>query len=689
MDEFRLIVNELNKPPFSKALTLVTFDEKNAADLLQLVVDVLGEMDTNQNRDVKHTPKEAIVYAIVDFVTVLNYKPAIEDKQQFQTQLNNDDRRTIHSLLYWLLRPQSMPEFKTRAYLARFLRRLDIPQQFITNDPTDPLQKLNNELRALQEAFVGIHRKVSKIRAAEEGVEPSTAIPPTKAALTKAIEQMESEKLQLESSITRIQSKINSEAQFQNLDFKGILDATTRLRRLQEQQLQLQQSFADQTQLLKEAQTRYDVVHRKWRDVHEREASGNQSTPAQIIQRLRDDVMAMKSRKSKLDYEIEEQQKKIGEFRKTMSSDRITEEQVKTKENELIQIRQDIQRLTLVKEGIYKKTDDQLRIFRNQAGAVENKRKANIAQVAEMESELAELNREMHELDGQLGIQGGRPRTQADIKRYMGELQAKTGTYKALKHELQESRSELAVVMRTEEILRSRDDNLADLIQTMEQEKGITGYEQTQGRIEQVSVAKSGIDVDKGATLEVVSQIINQTLNEIKSKKHDLAPMIQELKLRRSTYEEVEGQYMEKKRIWDSVAIGFDTERSKLEYDLDENSNGFSREESQFHLLNNLLLIEEGKIARLQHEKKLLKEGSQDALMGKYSSYKNMLENMNRDKETESRALRKAQKESQADHGTNVAQRQSFLVFKQLLQMKLQTWQKNPEEQGEHNFLKI
>lgn len=65
----------------------------------------------------------------------------------------------------------------------------------------------------------------------------------TTAALTKAIEQMESEKVKLEASLARIQTKIGSEAQYQNVDFKGVFEATSQLRKLQEQQSQLQRRF--------------------------------------------------------------------------------------------------------------------------------------------------------------------------------------------------------------------------------------------------------------------------------------------------------------------------------------------------------------------------------------------------------------------------------------------------------------
>jgi hypothetical protein len=39
----------------------------------------------------------------------------------------------------------------------------------------------------------------------------------------------------------------------------------------------------------------------------------------------------------------------------------------------------------------------------------------------------------------------------------------------------------------------------------------------------------AGVDVDKGATLEEMSLIATQVLNEIKSKKHELGPIVQVL----------------------------------------------------------------------------------------------------------------------------------------------------------------
>jgi hypothetical protein len=80
-----------------------------------------------------------------------------------------------------------------------------------------------------------------------------------------------------------------------------------------------------------------------------------------------------------------------------LTSERFTEEQickVKSKlwivtniqqvagfESELAKVQKEVQAKEASKEAIYQKTDDQLRVFRNQASAMENKRKMTIKEV--------------------------------------------------------------------------------------------------------------------------------------------------------------------------------------------------------------------------------------------------------------------------------------------------------------------
>ena len=53
------------------------------------------------------------------------------------------------------------------------------------------------------------------------------------------------------------------------------------------------------------------------------------------------------------------------------------------------------------------------------------------------------------------------------------------------------------MLARTEEVLRSRDENVEELVKIIEQKKGVHGYKETQNAIEEVSEAKTELDEQK------------------------------------------------------------------------------------------------------------------------------------------------------------------------------------------------
>ncbi len=69
-----MIVDRLNEPPLSLKLTLVTLDEKNAIQLLQVVNDVFTHLDATHMRDLRDEPPEQCHTRMLQFLAVLNYK---------------------------------------------------------------------------------------------------------------------------------------------------------------------------------------------------------------------------------------------------------------------------------------------------------------------------------------------------------------------------------------------------------------------------------------------------------------------------------------------------------------------------------------------------------------------------------------------------------------------------------------
>jgi hypothetical protein len=88
----------------------------------------------------------------------------------------------------------------------------------------------------LQDSFVSIHRNLTELRGKSAANRQNTA-----QGLSKAVETLNAEKMLLTARLSRVQAKMDSEGQFQHVDFKNILEATSKLRKLQEEEIQLQQ----------------------------------------------------------------------------------------------------------------------------------------------------------------------------------------------------------------------------------------------------------------------------------------------------------------------------------------------------------------------------------------------------------------------------------------------------------------
>lgn len=77
-----------------------------------------------------------------------------------------------------------------------------------------------------------------------------------------------------------------------------------------------------------------------------------------------------------------------------------------------------------------------------------------------------------------------------------------------MKKTLDEIRQELTVLTRTESILKSRADNIEELMANMEKEKGIQGYSKMEDKLEDISKNKEKLDNQKDQTLQEISKIV-------------------------------------------------------------------------------------------------------------------------------------------------------------------------------------
>ena len=116
-----------------------------------------------------------------------------------------------------------------------------------------------------------------------------------------------------------------------------------------------------------------------------------------------------------------------------------------------------------------------------------------------------------------------------DFKRYVASLRGKSNNYKKKRAELSEYRAEFGVLSRTLELLQGKNDRLQQSLSRFEAERGISGFRDTKTHMEAVEATASGLDAQKGQTLEDMSGMVQQLSVKIAERKSRLAPIIKEL----------------------------------------------------------------------------------------------------------------------------------------------------------------
>jgi len=72
-NELRQMLGVLNTPPFSMALNLVTLDEKNPLELIEIINVIFAFLDDAKKMDLKKESADSIAKSLTDFLKVLDY----------------------------------------------------------------------------------------------------------------------------------------------------------------------------------------------------------------------------------------------------------------------------------------------------------------------------------------------------------------------------------------------------------------------------------------------------------------------------------------------------------------------------------------------------------------------------------------------------------------------------------------
>jgi len=652
--EMKFVVDQLNRPPFNMNITLVTLSQKNQMELLQVVNDVFAELDASHKRDVRSEPPEQMQERMLSFTLgTLNYKP-VEEVEEFNENFIKGVQDTIIPFLYYVLSEKS--SLKKRAYLARYLSSLEVPEEMFADST---IVGLYQKLSALQAEFKEVHKTVDRARLTRQ--DP--------AELERHINQLQTEKEQLMNKLSQLRARVKTE--FSGVNFKDVLQATHKLRKEQEEEARLYQQTGEQKQRLQRAEQVERQTRAKLQALERSDIA--KEDPAKLLSRLRQEVQKNnKILNEKLDKDVKTREKSLRELQHLSTSSPMQQHEVDQLERETADLQRMVDTLTQKRDDSMASADGKIGFFRDRAVAVEKKKEQVLENLTELEEEKKEAEQDIRNVEAELKalmVDGEKPKTDKQMREYMHTLAAKTNQYKQSKAELQASRDEVQVLMRTEELLRSRVDNIEEFNKKLEQERGVVGAAATQANLEDVSAKKGAVDATKGKTLDEISAVVANITQTLKARKNRLAPQIKELRAVRNVFEELEGRYTKKKGQYDALVAGLNTTQIKLKKDVDENIQGLLEEESSYHFLSALTLITQVRLDQMAGERNFL-SGSDRLFNNGPASYKEAYEQQIADHDKRGKALRQEKVHVKENHSEFVNQRSMFLSLRNLMKAK-------------------
>ena len=137
---------------------MVEFDDKAPLELLELVNKVFENLDkSHEGVDMQKETQDKTEERICGFLKVLGY-PA-DFNPNFCREVVHGDKKTLHHILFWML--SRLPDLHRKAYTARFLVPLAIPDEFMVDEEMRETMQVYKDLQA---EFQAVHQGVDSVR---------------------------------------------------------------------------------------------------------------------------------------------------------------------------------------------------------------------------------------------------------------------------------------------------------------------------------------------------------------------------------------------------------------------------------------------------------------------------------------------------------------------------------------------
>jgi len=361
----------------------------------------------------------------------------VRRREIFQNALLAGERGRIYPILQYVL--SRLPLLKKRAYVAKFLLDVQVPPEYMHDETT---QTLLEQMRDLQEEFRETHKAVDAMR--DDATDPGE--------LKREITQLESEKRQLLGRIDSLKTKTSSLRGFQ-----AVFDATSALRKEQEQEAKLADRLGEQRAALAEAEAKHRAAARRLAEA--RAKSRADATAEDLVAAARREAKDHATLLDKsLPQALESRRSTLARLQEQLSGPRRSMDDVSRLQSEVRgadgRLADAVDRLARREEA---SGDSRLGLFWKQSLIVVRKLQDKAVEVEGALRAVGEARTEVERREARLAeMAGARHMRREDFAAYAASVRTKLQDVKRLKAEQADTRAETAVLGRTEQILKSR-----------------------------------------------------------------------------------------------------------------------------------------------------------------------------------------------------------------------------------------
>lgn len=647
-EQLKFIVDQINREPFKKNFNLITFDSIEPMQLLQILNDVLAEIDPKHAIDIREEMPDQTAKRMCALLGMLKYKPPGNhvDASLFRQGLVTGSKPVIHPILFWLL--QKVPELKKRAYLARFLVKLEVPTEFFQDDV---ISETYHQYEELVEGFKTYHKECEQLRTSGFST----------AEIRRDISAMEEEKDQLIKRVERLKKRVETVP-----NHRRMLEQARQLRVEKEREEALTNQKQEQKNQLFQAEQRLQRSQQQLKDLRQASADAN---PESLMKRLEEEIKINSYMVfEKLPKELKSMQRTVQYLHRVATEPAMGQADLHELEDKIKDVDAQINQLIEKRMMRNDPMDDKLTLYRQQASIIIRKKEAKAEELQEAREELANSEKELRQRNSQ-GPDGEEVVRGDELQHLVTKLRSKGTLHKKKRQEIAELKAEYGVLQRTEEILNQRHESVQKKLETMEAEKGISGYSNTQEELERVSAIKSELDEKKGRTLNDMSEMVKKLNTMIVKEKAALSPILKELRSLREHSHKLSQEYEEKKALYERCAAGLESNCSKLEQEVKVLQEETAQAENRYHYLNSMSQIIEMQIQRAADEMKAYV--SSDPQERKKTIREMYMKNI-AEQELLGKKLREKQKMVRENHSHNMEQMKMWRDLELLIDCKKQ-----------------